>query len=79
MVRREVNGERDEPAYYATGYPSETTQPAPPPEAQSNTTEAPFTEPGEEGENIDQGRVEPLPTVEARRFSAPYMEWDATR
>ncbi|KAM3415239.1 hypothetical protein BST61_g8770 [Cercospora zeina] len=38
-----------------------------------------MTEPGEPSENIDQGRVLPAPTVEQRMFSAPHMEWDATR
>ncbi|KAF2209242.1 glycosyltransferase family 8 protein [Cercospora zeae-maydis SCOH1-5] len=38
-----------------------------------------MTEPGEPSENIDQGRVLPAPTVEQRKFSAPHMEWDATR
>lgn len=38
-----------------------------------------MTEPGEPAENIIQGYVEPAPTVEQRRFSAPHMEWDATR
>jgi glycogenin glucosyltransferase len=66
--------------YYATGYPVETSQGAPPPpEATVNNTEMPFTEPGERAENIGQGIVEPASTVEVRRFSAPHMEWDATR
>lgn len=72
--------------YYATGYPVENTQgaeshgaPAPPPEATATSTEMPFTEPGEPAENIQQGIVEPAPTIEVRRFSAPHMEWDATR
>lgn len=66
--------------YYATGYPVEMPQGAPPPpEAKINSTEAPFTEPGEPAENIDQGIVEPPPTIEVRQFSAPQMEWDATR
>ncbi|KAF2742753.1 glycosyltransferase family 8 protein [Sporormia fimetaria CBS 119925] len=43
------------------------------------TAEAPFTEPGEPSENIDHGVVEPVSTVQQRRFSAPQMEWDATR
>jgi glycogenin glucosyltransferase len=43
------------------------------------TTEVPFSEPGEPAENIDQGVVEPTPTSEQRKFSAPVMEWDATR
>ncbi|KAF2477057.1 nucleotide-diphospho-sugar transferase [Lindgomyces ingoldianus] len=43
------------------------------------TTEQSFSDPGDLAENIDQGVVEPTPTVEQRRFSAPQMEWDATR
>lgn len=66
--------------YYATGYPVEITQGAPPPpEATVNSTEVLLTEPGEPAENIEQGVVEPTPTMEVRRFSAPQMEWDATR
>ncbi len=58
--------------YYATGYPVDATRPAP-------TPEAPFTEPGEHAENLDRGIVEPTSTADARKFSAPFMEWDATR
>jgi glycogenin glucosyltransferase len=43
------------------------------------TTEPPMTEPGEKAENIDQGVTEPIPTEQQRRFSAPGMEWDATK
>jgi glycogenin glucosyltransferase len=42
-------------------------------------TEQPLSEPGEMAENIDQGVVEPTPTVEQRKFTAPEMEWDATK
>jgi glycogenin glucosyltransferase len=52
---------------------------APAPEAPINTTEAPLTEPGDEVLNIDQGVTEPTPTVEQRKFSAPEMQWDATK
>jgi glycogenin glucosyltransferase len=38
--------------------------------------EASVTNLGEKAENIDQGHVEPTPH---RKFSAPEMEWDATR
>lgn len=90
--------------YSASGYPVETTQPAPPPQqlpqfqgfaahdtlhhdsgiqhhAQipAGTATPLMTEPGEPAENIDHGYTEPTPTVEQRRFSAPHMEWDATR
>lgn len=49
------------------------------PEAPINTTEPPMSEPGEVAENIDQGVTEPTPTQELRKFSAPEMEWDATK
>jgi glycogenin glucosyltransferase len=49
------------------------------PEAPVTTTEAPMTEPGEVAENIDQGVTEPTRTLEQRKFSAPEMEWDATK
>lgn len=45
----------------------------------SGTATPLMTEPGEPAENIDLGYVQPTPTVELRRFSAPHMEWDATR
>ncbi|KXT07358.1 hypothetical protein AC578_519 [Pseudocercospora eumusae] len=38
-----------------------------------------FTERGEPAENLAQGHQQPVPTVEQRKFSAPHMEWDATR
>lgn len=69
----------------ATRTENDTPKPAPvpdiivEPEAPITTTEPPFTEPGEVVENIDQGLVEPIPTVQQRKFSAPEMEWDATR
>jgi glycogenin glucosyltransferase len=49
------------------------------PEATATSTELPMSEPGEAAENIDQGLTEPTPTVDQRKFSAPIMEWDATR
>ncbi|KAF2257751.1 nucleotide-diphospho-sugar transferase, partial [Lojkania enalia] len=49
------------------------------PEGSETATELPPSEPGERVENIDQGVVEPMPTVEQREFSAPQMDWDATR
>ena len=96
VVQQEVKGEAEssDHGYYATGYPMESTSPAPPPgpppttpqsesrappEASAVTTDAPFTDPGEHSENIDQGIVQPQPTRQVRRFSAPHMEWDATQ
>ena len=95
-VQQEVKGEvqSGDNGYYASGYPMESTSPAPPPgpppttpqdqrreppEASAVTTDAPFTEPGEHAENIDQGITQPQPTSELRRFSAPHMEWDGTQ
>lgn len=77
-VREEVGKHQapEQPAYYAAGYPVAMTQPS---EPTTTATEIPFSEPGEEAENIDQGHTEPMPTVEVRRFSAPHMDWDATR
>jgi glycogenin glucosyltransferase len=59
--------------------PPSMTQPPAPVEVPTSTVEEPFTEPVEQAEAIDQGIIEPAPTVEQRRFSAPQMEWDATR
>lgn len=86
VVQQEVKGEAEDGGhgYYTTGYPVDSTSPdapqyQPPPEASAVTTEAPFTERGERAENIDQGIIQPQPTSEVRRFSAPHMEWDATQ
>ncbi|KAF1935641.1 nucleotide-diphospho-sugar transferase [Clathrospora elynae] len=43
------------------------------------STETPMTESGDVAQNIDQGVIEPTPTVQQRKFSAPEMEWDATK
>ncbi|XPS81224.1 Glycogenin glucosyltransferase [Ascochyta lentis] len=43
------------------------------------TAEPSMTDPSEAAEDIDQGRVEPTPTVQQRKFSAPEMQWDATK
>ncbi|EME48507.1 glycosyltransferase family 8 protein [Dothistroma septosporum NZE10] len=61
--------------FSAAGYPVGSKGPAPPP----GTATPSMTEPGEPAENISQGYQEPTPTAEQRRFSAPHMEWDATR
>ncbi|KAK4638503.1 Glycogenin-1 [Fulvia fulva] len=70
-------------SYSAAAYPIDSTGPAPPPDQSHHhppgTTTPLMTEPGEPAENISQGHREPTPTVEQRRFSAPQMEWDATR
>ena len=54
--------------------PSVTLDQTPPP-----PQEQPFTDPGDVVEQIEQGVVEPTPTVEQRRLSAPQVQWDATR
>jgi glycogenin glucosyltransferase len=76
-LRREGSG---------TAYPQLQVQSSAPvpniviePEAPVTTTEPPMTEPGDMAENVDQGVVEPTPTQELRKFSAPEMEWDATK
>lgn len=43
------------------------------------TAEPSLTDPSEVAEDIDQGLVEPTSTVQQRKFSAPEMEWDATK
>ncbi|KAG9831229.1 nucleotide-diphospho-sugar transferase, partial [Aureobasidium melanogenum] len=66
-------------AEYNSGRYSPASSPIPEPEAPILTTEADPAEERELGEELSQGRVEPTPTVEQRRFSAPQAEWDATR
>ncbi|KAG9674518.1 nucleotide-diphospho-sugar transferase, partial [Aureobasidium melanogenum] len=66
-------------AEYTSGRYSPASSPVPEPEAPILTTEADPAEERELGEELSQGRVEPTPTVEQRRFSAPQAEWDATR
>ncbi|CAA9958885.1 Glycosyltransferase family 8 protein [Pyrenophora teres f. maculata] len=58
---------------------SDFSSPPAPIEASVITTEPPMTEPADEIQNIDQGVTEPTPTAEQRKFSAPDMEWDATK
>ncbi|GAM90274.1 hypothetical protein ANO11243_083160 [Dothideomycetidae sp. 11243] len=43
------------------------------------TVEAPSTDAADPAEEVVHENVEPTPTVEQRRFSAPQYEWDATR
>jgi glycogenin glucosyltransferase len=89
-IQRQVVGEATDVHYgfapeerIAAPPPTEIAPQIAPPSAPSEiptiTVEPPFTEPGEVAENIEQGVTEPTPTVEQRRFSAPHMEWDATR
>jgi len=65
----------------ATEYTSGRYSPASSPtgEAPFLTTEAGLSEDRELGEELVQGLIEPTPTAEQRRFSAPTSEWDATR
>ncbi|CAI6333696.1 unnamed protein product [Periconia digitata] len=84
VVQQHVQGEKSADASTAT--PQHISDPPPPvpeivmqPEAPVTSTEQPLSEPGEVSENIDQGVIEPTPTAEQRRFSAPQMEWDATK
>lgn len=43
------------------------------------TAEPSMTDPSEVAEDINRGLVEPTPTVQQRKFSAPEMAWDATK
>ena len=52
---------------------------APPHEATQSSMEQPMTDPGEVSDNISHGVTQPVPTSQQRKFSAPHMEWDATR
>lgn len=45
----------------------------------ATAAEPPLSDPGEISENISQGLVQPTPTAEQRKFSAPTMSWNATR
>ncbi|KAF7506524.1 hypothetical protein GJ744_011670 [Endocarpon pusillum] len=51
----------------------------PPPEAPATTTEEAMGDQPEPVEQIDKQDFEPTSTVEQRRFTAPQMEWDASR
>lgn len=46
------------------------------PEASVITTERPLTEKTEPVEELDQGEVKPMPTVQQRRYS---VDWDPIR
>jgi hypothetical protein len=69
------------------GYSSAQPQPQglpqiniqPPPEASVTTTEGAMGDQPEPEEQMAQHDFEPTPTAEQRRFSAPQMEWDASR
>ncbi|ORY14951.1 nucleotide-diphospho-sugar transferase [Clohesyomyces aquaticus] len=78
-VQQQVFGETTSTDFGTSSFSHMTTIPEiVEPEAPA-TTELPLSEPGDLAENIDLGVVEPTPTVEQRKFSAPEMEWDATR
>lgn len=90
-IRQEVKTGTHSDGYYATGYPMDVNNPAhaapavitapyaPPAQATAVTTEPSFTEPTQRAEAIEQGLIQPVPTAQQRKFSAPYMDWDATR
>ena len=86
-IQQHVKSE-EQPAYYATGYPADRTEPAPPPaifepmpsppsaQPASTAHEMPFGEdPQPPAEAISQGHTQPVPTQEQRKYS---MQWDAT-
>ncbi|KAI9708325.1 MAG: glycogenin glucosyltransferase [Bogoriella megaspora] len=79
-VQQHVTGEATSTDYGYTAFehsiPTVTVRE---PEAPITTTEQSFIDTGELVENIEQGKEIPPPTVEQRRFSAPQIEWDATR
>ncbi|KAJ9637231.1 glycogenin glucosyltransferase [Coniosporium tulheliwenetii] len=82
IVAQYVLGENAHPDYKYTPEQQVANAPRaqePEPERPVMTSERPTSSPGEPAENIDQGIVAPVPTSEQRRFSAPRMEWDATR
>ncbi|KAF2433221.1 nucleotide-diphospho-sugar transferase [Tothia fuscella] len=74
-IQKQVFGEPTEIDYGSPRIVLHEPTPDNPPTA----IEQPFTEPGEVAENLMEGITEPTPTIEQRRFSAPQMEWDATR
>ncbi|GAB7366686.1 hypothetical protein MBLNU230_g0644t1 [Neophaeotheca triangularis] len=80
LAQSEVKGESQsaDNAYSAAGT-SISPHSSLTPEASLNTTEAPLTDLSEPVEQLEQGLIEPTPTVEQRKFSAPQVEWDATR
>ena len=49
------------------------------PEAPPERTEEPLTASLAPAENVDLCPIEPVPTAQQRQWSAPHMEWDATR
>jgi glycogenin glucosyltransferase len=73
-VTQYVNGETKTSTHHIP-VPEIVVEPAAP----APSTEQPLSNPGYVPENIDQGVTEPTPTVEQRRFTAPQMEWDATK
>lgn len=52
---------------------------APDVETPQQSTEQPMSDPGEPSENLSHGVTQPVSTTQQRKFSAPRMEWDATR
>ncbi|KAF2024950.1 nucleotide-diphospho-sugar transferase [Setomelanomma holmii] len=81
-LRQEASGNAQQHSGGGAGLPSSAPVPniiIEPEAPVSTTAEAPMTEAGEGAENIDQGVIEPTPTTEKRKFSAPEVEWDATK
>ncbi|KAH7136072.1 nucleotide-diphospho-sugar transferase [Dendryphion nanum] len=71
-AQQHVEGEKASTGSDPSHVPDIVVEPAP-------STEQPLSDPGELAEIIDQGVVEPTPTAEQRKFSAPQMDWDATK
>ena len=90
IVQNHVVGEATD-IYYGVAPEERISLPPPtdvapsfvPPRASSEVSaiiaEESLAEPVVEAEALDQKKIEPVPTVEQRKFSAPTMEWDATR
>ncbi|KAF2225246.1 nucleotide-diphospho-sugar transferase [Elsinoe ampelina] len=86
VVKSLVTGEATSTDYGYSSVPQAQAQthnthhaPQPQNDAPIITIEAPPSDPADFAEQIVHEHVEPTPTVEQRRFSAPINEWDATR
>ncbi|PNS16017.1 Glycogenin-1 [Sphaceloma murrayae] len=80
VVKSHVTGEETSNDYgYSSASQAGPLHTAPPMEPPSITVEAPPSDPPDYAEQVVHEHIEPTPTLEQRRFSAPYNEWDATR
>lgn len=79
VIQQEVKNETTDHGYYATGYPPEAAEAASGPPQPLRPTSAEPGRPEHEEAARSVTQVDPHPATEARRFSAPHVEWDATR